>query len=434
MNKKLWFLTKMSLNKKIKTKWFLIANLIFLILIVGLANIDTIIKTFGGDFNEKGEILVIDNANVFDAFKNNYEKSNTFVSDYEEVTITKYLNTYDEGIKELEEDDNKILLIIDYDNANYLKAKVVSKEKLGTITTTIINSSLTNVRSEIVLHEYNISQEEFNRIEAPVEVDTEVLSNNNLEDNLIVTTVMQFLTLPIFMLIMFLIQMIGAEINEEKTTKSMEIIISNVSPGTHFLSKVIASNAFVFIQGALLVLFAFIAVIIRFIVTKGNVVGTLDSDILIAANSLPLDKIISTLSIMIPVLLIMMILTFIAYSLLAGVLASMTTNLEDFEQLQTPIVIISLVGYYLSVAAGVFKGSLFIRIMSYIPLVSSMLAPTLYVMGEITIFDLLGSIILLLGLIYLLIKYGMRIYKVGILNYSGVGLWKKMAKALRNGE
>ena len=434
MNKKLWFLTKMSLNKKIKTKWFLIANLIFLILIVGLANIDTIIKTFGGDFNEKGEILVIDNANVFDAFKNNYEKSNTFVSDYEEVTITKYLNTYDEGIKELEEDDNKILLIIDYDNANYLKAKVVSKEKLGTITTTIINSSLTNVRSEIVLREYNISQEEFNRIEAPVEVDTEVLSNNNLEDNLIVTTVMQFLTLPIFMLIMFLIQMIGAEINEEKTTKSMEIIISNVSPGTHFLSKVIASNAFVFIQGALLVLFAFIAVIIRFIVTKGNVVGTLDSDILIAANSLPLDKIISTLSIMIPVLLIMMILTFIAYSLLAGVLASMTTNLEDFEQLQTPIVIISLVGYYLSVAAGVFKGSLFIRIMSYIPLVSSMLAPTLYVMGEITIFDLLGSIILLLGLIYLLIKYGMRIYKVGILNYSGVGLWKKMAKALRNGE
>ena len=53
----------------------------------------------------------------------------------------------------------------------------------------------------------------------------------------------------------FLIQMIGAEINEEKTTKSMEIIISNVSPKTHFLSKVIAANAFVFIQGALLIVF-----------------------------------------------------------------------------------------------------------------------------------------------------------------------------------
>ena len=62
-----------------------------------------------------------------------------------------------------------------------------------------------------------------------------------------------------------------------------------------------------------------------------------------------------------------------------------------------------------------------------------MLSPTLYVMGEITIFDLIGSILLLIGLIYILIKYGMRIYKVGILNYSGIGLWKKMAKAMKEG-
>jgi calcineurin-like phosphoesterase family protein len=50
MTDKLKFLTKMSLNKKIKTKWFLIANLIFAILIIGLLNIDSIIKFFGGDF------------------------------------------------------------------------------------------------------------------------------------------------------------------------------------------------------------------------------------------------------------------------------------------------------------------------------------------------------------------------------------------------
>ena len=235
------------------------------------------------------------------------------------------------------------------------------------------------------------------------------------------------------MLIMFLIQMIGAEINEEKSTKSMEIIISNVSPKTHFLSKVISSNLFVLIQGTMLVVFAIIAAIVRFVVTKGDIIGTLDGDILEAASSLPIEEILSTLGVMIPILAIMMILTFLAYSLLAGVLASMTTNIEDFGQLQTPIVVISLIGYYLSIATGIFKGSLFIKIMSYIPLVSSMLAPTLYVMGEITIFDLIGSILLLIGFIYLLIKYGMRIYKVGILNYSGTNLWKKMAKAMKEG-
>ena len=52
-------------------------------------------------------------------------------------------------------------------------------------------------------------------------------------------------------------------------------------------------------------------------------------------------------------------------------------------------------------------------------------------MGEITLFDLLGSIVLLILFIYLLFKYGMRIYKVGILNYSQTGLWKKMFKAVK---
>ena len=44
MNKKMWFLTKMSLKKKIKTKWFLIANLLFLLIIIGLTNIDYILN------------------------------------------------------------------------------------------------------------------------------------------------------------------------------------------------------------------------------------------------------------------------------------------------------------------------------------------------------------------------------------------------------
>ena len=118
--------------------------------------------------------------------------------------------------------------------------------------------------------------------------------------------------------------------------------------------------------------------------------------------------------------------------LLAGILASMTTNLEDFQQLQTPIVVISLIGYYLSMMAGMFRGSIFIRIASYIPFISSMLSPTLYVLGEITIFDLIGSILLLVLVIYLLIKYGLRIYKVGILNYSSSNLWKKIFKALKS--
>ena len=119
-------------------------------------------------------------------------------------------------------------------------------------------------------------------------------------------------------------------------------------------------------------------------------------------------------------------------SLLAGILASMTTNVEDFQNLQTPIVIILLTSYYLAMLASTFEGALFIKVLSYIPLISAILSPSLLVLGQIGVFDVCISIVLMIGCIYLLIKYGLRIYKVGILNYSSSGIWKKMLKSLRN--
>lgn len=430
MNRKLWFLTKISLNKKIKTKWFVIANLIFLILIVGLINIDSIIKAFGGDFNDTLEILVIDKVNVFNDFETTYTNNIKYINDYDEVKITKYNKTYDEAIEEVKE-ENKMLLVIEPDENNYLHAKIVSNEEVGTITSTIISSTLNAVRSEIVLSEYNITKEMFNNINNHVEIENIVLNEDNIENGMMVSTIMQVITFPVFMLIIFLVQMIGAEVNEEKTTKSMEIIISNVSPQTHFLSKIIASNAFVLIQGILLVAFVIIGGIVRLLISRGMPIDEYSSEIENITNIIDINSIVNSIGIILPIMIVMIVLTFIAYSLLAGILASMTTNLEDYQQLQTPIVIISLIGYYLSVMAGMFKGSLFIRIMSYIPFISSMLSPTLYMIGEISIFDLLGSIVLLVGTIYLLTKYGLRIYKVGILNYSGTGLWKKMFKAIK---
>ena len=432
MKNKLKFLTKMSLSKKIKTKWFLIANLIFAILIVGLINIDTIIKFFGGDFNETQEILVIDEANVFDKFKGIYSLNSEYLEDYDKVEIIKYDKKYDEALVEVEE-DGKILLVISLDEANYIKAKLVSEDGIGTITDTLINSSLNVVRSELALNKHQITNEMLNDINGQVLVEDVVLSEENAEDDLMITSVMQIITMPMFMLIIFLVQMIGAEVNEEKTTRSMEIIISNVSPKIHFLSKIISANLFVIIQGTLLLLFVFIGLVLRYFLCGGNLVGEFGGEISEIVGSLSLSSVIDTLVYMIPIILVITLLTFVAYSLLAGVLASMTTNLEDFQQLQTPIVIVSLLGYYLSMMVSMFKGSIFIKIMSYVPFVSSMLAPTMYVLGEITIIDLLGSIALLVLVIYLLIKYGLRIYKVGILNYSGNGLWKKMFKALKEG-
>ena len=58
MKSKLSLLVKDGLNKKLNTKWFKIINIILLVVIVGLFNIDNIIKSFGGDFDKDKYIYV----------------------------------------------------------------------------------------------------------------------------------------------------------------------------------------------------------------------------------------------------------------------------------------------------------------------------------------------------------------------------------------
>ena len=211
----------------------------------------------------------------------------------------------------------------------------------------------------------------------------------------------------------------------------MEIIISNVSPKTHFFSKIIAGNVFIIMQGSLLILYCLIGFGLKKIISTGSSTG-IEGQIADIISNVSGTEFFSNLIYIIPITIILMLLTFVAYSLLAGILASMTTNAEDFGQLQTPIIIISLIGYYLAMMAGVFKGALFIRILSYVPFISAILSPSLLVLGQISIIDMLISILIIIITIFLLIKYGLKIYKVGILNYSSKDLWKKMFKAMKD--
>ena len=209
----------------------------------------------------------------------------------------------------------------------------------------------------------------------------------------------------------------------------MEIIISNVSAKTHFYSKVIANNLFILLQGLLLILYCVIGFLIRKVIPTPS--GGLEAGISEIISSISIVDFVDKLIYIIPIVLLLMALTFVAYSLVAGILASMTTNAEDFNQLQTPIIIISLIGYYLAMMAGVFKGAIFIRILSYVPFISAILSPSLLVLGQIGIIDIVISIVIMILSIFVLTKYGLKIYKVGILNYSSKDLWKKMFKAIK---
>ena len=426
---KLGFLTKYSLGKKIKSKWFIVVNIIILLVISALINMDSIIKLFGGDFNNNEEILVIDNIGVLETFKDIYAINNEYLKSETKYSIEEYKEGYDSAIEEIKDTD-KILIVIDKDETNYITSKLITNSSMDTITYTIISNTLDSVKREEVLKSYNITKEMYEKIESKVEVERIILDSENTDDNMLTNLVVTIITMPFFFLTVYLVQMIGAEINEEKSTKSMEIIISNVSAKTHFISKIISSNVFVLIQGALLIIYCIIGIIIRYFVS-GSIINSLPVELTTLGSTLSSSGIMDNIKIALPLMLLLLIITLFAYSIVSGVLASVTTNMEDYQQIQTPIVLILLAGFYLSSLASIFKGSIFIKVASYIPFISSLLAPTMYALGEFSLFDMLISILLMVVTILLLMKYGFRIYKVGILNYSDNNLWKKIFKSMK---
>ena len=72
MKDKLKFLTKQSLDKKIKTKWFKGVNILLLVLLIAISNIDRIVTFFGGDFEDNITIYVKDDIESFNLFETTF--------------------------------------------------------------------------------------------------------------------------------------------------------------------------------------------------------------------------------------------------------------------------------------------------------------------------------------------------------------------------
>ncbi len=431
MKNKFKYLIKYSLKKKIDTKWFKVVNILLLLLIVFIVNMDYLINLFGGDFNEKEKIYVVDNTNSYDSFTSYFTTIANSIDDkeYEIILDNSMLNKEDKL-------DNDIIVVLNKSDITYLTGEIISYDTISRTTYEIIVSSLNNLKSELVLKESGLSSEEIASLTSPVSV-TETVLDENAKDNAtkenlssIITTV---LIIPFFILIVTMVQMLGAEINDEKSSRGMEIIISSIPAKIHFISKVLSAFSYVLLQGILLLIYSGIALFLHNVLSNSMNIET--TSFLGEIVSLLKDAgIFSLLLKGSVVLIVLFVISFIAYAIAAAILASMTTNIEDFQQLQTPLMIIMMVGYYVALMAVMFDGSIFIHALAYIPLLSVMIAPTLYLIGEMSFVSLTLSTMVTVIATYFLYKYGLRIYKVGILNYSSSKLWKKMFKSLKNKE
>lgn len=441
MLNKFMFLLTHSLKRKFKSKSFVISNIILLVVIVAIANINNIIGFFGGDFTKESNIYVINNTdyNIEDTFVSNFKISNDLLDIEVDNNIEWATKNYDEMIVELE-DSNNILIVFDSDVENYMSAKVVSVGYIDTLLYQVIYQALNATKYQIALDNSDVDPDELAKVSAPIATERVLLDENKKSEeetmNMIFGVVFPTIILPFYLLIIMLVQLIGGEISEEKQTRSMEVIISNVTPKTHFFSKILAANIFIISQTLLIFIYGLLGVVIKNLIgtTGTDLTGGIASGVSSILDSIKSTGIIDKLAYVIPLAIALMILSFLAYSLLAGVLASMTVSMEDYQQIQAPIMMISVAGYILALMAGSFEGSAFIRFFSYVPFISCLLSPALLMIGQIGVIDIVISIVVISVFNIVFMKYGMRIYKIGILNYSSDKLWRRIFKAVKTSD
>jgi ABC-2 type transport system permease protein len=413
MNKKQWFLTFFSIKRKIFKKSFVISNIVLLILISVAANMDTIIKSFGGDFEEAYTIYYVDELenDTFPVFEAGL--SNGFLEIENELIIIN--DTY-----ELKEDDAYVVVVTLNED---MTAMIESNDLISNSVYAAITGSLDSIKLQMTAVRLDLSNEDIMDLRSGVPVDRVVINDEGASEigGLIEEGLSVLIVMPLFFGLIMIIQMIGLEIFDEKSTKSMEVIMSNVDPKTHLKSKMYAANLFSLLQFGLILAYGAFGAGLRSVVSSFNM-PQVDIDVAgFAKDLVPVFGIV----------IVLYIVTNILYSMVMAILASTANEVDDYQKIISPLMILMVVGFYTAIFSPLIEGATFTKIMAFIPFFSLMIVPGLFAGGQIGIgmvFTIMGVMIVFTYLVY---RIGVPIYKQSVLDYSTDNVFKRLISNIK---
>ncbi len=225
-------------------------------------------------------------------------------------------------------------------------------------------------------------------------------------DNKMIGQIIYFILLFLmYMVLMSFVNLVLADIATEKGTKMIEFIFSSVKPGDYFAGKMFGNFIAVFVQIITYVILG----IIGFLVVKSK--GLLDG------IDLSYNLTGSTYS-MIAEIVLLVLLGIFVFLVLAGMLASFATKVEDAGKMGMPLIFGTIVLFVLSIRLQSKGDIMLTQVLSYIPFASTFFMPLRLLNGYASSVEGLISIAILIVTILLVYRFGERVYKRNILNYS----------------
>lgn len=407
--KKFKFLVKYGLLKRIGRKSFIIANLVIAVLSILIINLPSIIALFGGDDDQLTDIQIevvndIDSVNLADDLQNQFNLGlpSTFyyVTNIESANVDQFW------------EDEEVDILMTFEG-NLDDPVITIYSKFPEMNASIMNQ----VELQLISYQLGGAYERplFETVMAPDYEDPEA--------GMMVGSISSLLILPLFILVTMATQFVGVDIIEEKSTKAIETIIASVPSNTHFLSKIVSSIFFVIIQGGLILFYGLIASLVSKLFQSAPMINLPQGEGSLLEY---LGEILPNWPILLLMTILFIIVGTLFYLVIAALFASMAVTQEDYQQFQSPLMLMLLGGFYIGIFAPLAGGEGFMKVMAFVPIFAPMVAPVAMASGSMTILEGVIALFALIAFLAVMIYFASPVYKVAILNYDQTKFFKRI--------
>lgn len=383
---------KFTMKDMVSRKSFRISTIIIVLLIVIGFNVPNFINSInGGDLTDK--ILIVDPDNVFEGQLENLETTD---SGY---TVETGNESYDTIVDKIDNEEINSAIIIESED-NVLKSRYLVR---NTATITALPQSLidqiNDLYTKIQISKLKLTEQQLQSIYPTFELSVEQTESEVVGGNIFVMMIMSCL---LFFAIYFCAFQVSSSITVEKTSKIMETLVTSTSPSSIVLGKTIGIGLVGLLQ---ILLFVIVAVVSAYSFLEPELLNSM----LDLSNFTPYLAII---------IIVYFILGYFAYALLYALTGSTVSKPEDIQSANTPIAILTMIGFYLAYFTLTNPTGELNVIASLLPISSPFCMPLRVMMGLTTGWDVILSIVILILTCAVIAHVAIRIYSNAILHYG----------------
>ncbi len=410
-----WIVTKHTFLTKLKTKSFLISTGIMIVIVLILANLNTVIDMFNQE--KQRTVAVIDTTGEYiDLFENQLmQTDNSFM-------IVKDANEL-EAIEKVKSGEWEGVLTITIQGSGIPEAVYQSMKISDESTIRLLQSTLTEVKNQKFTEEIQLDAMQIAELYTPaafkvVSLEENAKSASELNAARGLVYVMLFV---IYFIVIGYAGMIASEVASEKTSRVMEILVSSISPVKQMFAKILGIACLSFVQMGAFLLVGYFS--IRNLIGKQDEIDFLQ---FFGFDGMKLSTIVYAV--------IFALLGYLFYAVMAAFLGSLVSRVEDIQPMITPMTMLVVVAFVISMFGLGNPDTILIQICSFIPPFTPLIMFLRVGMLDVPFWEVGLSLILLLASIILLAVLGAKIYRGGVLMYGKGTSLKDLKHALTLGK